>query len=1210
MNSYFVILEQLDGLKYLNVNKNISMDYIEFIYQGNWHVSLKENYLFEDKTKVKVLENKEYAITNYKNNEIIKMFVFINDSGFNTFELYENKDLICSKDNNSSIVFNNPYLKKDCFKIDKNILLPLIDNIYINNKRCKKETELKDGDKIECLGLVLHYYIEFIYMNKFFLKTNLNIKNFSKGIIRYNNFPKEFKPSLNYEEKNELELEEIFPFKFEFNEQALSFSQIAPGIVMSLSMTMIAGFNVYNSIQEDKEIIKIIPLIIMPITLLFTSLVLPLINKLINRIKKNKKLKKEIIEYLNYLDNSYIKIKDLIDKYIDNEKKYDFENSLKTKRYFFLNNNSSYFGTITLGNKKIEKVQSLPNADEPKIVEKLNRIEQLNKEKTPMFLRVLEHKAVSIYVNKADFFKRLKLLVLELAIKNNFNQIKIAIYSKERKINGYMAFLPHLFLDNKRLLFNDESELVKIDHEDIKVPIVLFLLDNTQYKFMNSNIHVIYLSSDRSMSYIESEIIIDYFHKEGCLFDEKKNRFEYIGYDIDTDMFYYELSQYNCISYINKTKTFKEIYKTFDIKKSYQEKRNDLIATFAYKDNMPFNIDLHESKQGPHGLIGGTTGSGKSELITSLLLSLCLRYSPDYLNIIIVDYKGGGILESLTYKGKCLPHVVASVNNIDESSFERLVMAISNECKHRQMLFNELSKLSYNSITNIDDYLNEDLCKYKLEKLPHLLIVVDEFAELKRNNEGLIKELISFSRIGRSLGIHLILATQKPSGNIDDEIWSNSRFKLALKVAETSDSQDIIKRKDAAYIKNPGEFYLLADGNITNAISLYSKADYYGEDDYEIELLDLALKQKLKKTKKGKKSLSEAHYYVNKIIETTNELSIKTLSMDFNKPRSKTINELKKEYRCKNDAIVIGEIDDYLNDKRGLLKVNKFESMFICSTRVNEHINIINQYNNEKIIVIGRKRYITIPDSFIYNEGEDIHYIFNKLLKNKEKTILIIEDINILLSYDEDYFNLVYKLLQCKNILNLTVILFSRNSQISYKILNCFNNKYIVESNNIEDTINIFNTRSIYKTNSYYMEEMPKSFVPALLEKEIMYTNKLAVIKRIPKIVKQEPGKLFLGYNYKTREKVYLNESETLTIVSNEHEQLEMAKEIYKTDNINFQLYDNSLLRDKIDNFLWIGSDTNNQRLFYINRESMLKENEGFYMRKGELIKLRLIDYA
>src|SRR5207249_1807220 len=117
------------------------------------------------------------------------------------------------------------------------------------------------------------------------------------------------------------------------------------------------------------------------------------------------------------------------------------------------------------------------------------------------------------------------------------------------------------------------------------------------------------------------------------------------------------------------------------------------------------------------------------------------------------------------------------------------------------------------------------------EPMPHLFLISDEFAELKSEQPEFMKELVSTARIGRSLGIHLILATQKPSGVVDDQIWSNSKFKLALKVQNSSDSNEILKTPDAAEITLPGRAYLQVGNNEIYELfqSAWSGANYTPE---------------------------------------------------------------------------------------------------------------------------------------------------------------------------------------------------------------------------------------------------------------------------------------------------------------------------------------------------------------------------------------------
>lgn len=209
-------------------------------------------------------------------------------------------------------------------------------------------------------------------------------------------------------------------------------------------------------------------------------------------------------------------------------------------------------------------------------------------------------------------------------------------------------------------------------------------------------------------------------------------------------------------------------------------------------------LDINEKYHGPHGLVAGTTGSGKSETVQTYILSLAVNYSPQDVGFLIIDFKGGGMAN--LFDG--LPHMTGKITNLSGNQIRRAMVSLRSENERRMRIFQEYG------INHIDQYTKLIKNREASEPIPHLLIVIDEFAELKREESDFMSELVSIAQVGRSLGVHLILATQKPSTTVDANIWSNSRFKLCLRVADKQDSNEMLHKPDAAYLTQPGRCYL------------------------------------------------------------------------------------------------------------------------------------------------------------------------------------------------------------------------------------------------------------------------------------------------------------------------------------------------------------------------------------------------------------------
>lgn len=243
---------------------------------------------------------------------------------------------------------------------------------------------------------------------------------------------------------------------------------------------------------------------------------------------------------------------------------------------------------------------------------------------------------------------------------------------------------------------------------------------------------------------------------------------------------------------------------------SAAQPHRSLAAPIGVRENgKPFLFDIHERAHGPHGLVAGTTGSGKSEVLQTWILSMCVNYAPQDVSFVLIDFKGMGLAGTL----KGLPHIAGTISDVDEN-IQRNLFSLESELNRRKLLFAQVSSDSM-KIGDIYDYQEAYRQKKVSEPLSHLIVVVDEFAELKSKFPDFMAALDSAARVGRSLGVHLVLATQKPDGVVTDEVRANSKFKWCLRVANEAESRAVINRPEAASIPSsaPGRAYIQVGNN-------------------------------------------------------------------------------------------------------------------------------------------------------------------------------------------------------------------------------------------------------------------------------------------------------------------------------------------------------------------------------------------------------------
>ena len=201
-----------------------------------------------------------------------------------------------------------------------------------------------------------------------------------------------------------------------------------------------------------------------------------------------------------------------------------------------------------------------------------------------------------------------------------------------------------------------------------------------------------------------------------------------------------------------------------------------LSAPIGVGEAGPLLVDL--AADGPHCLLAGTTGSGKSELLRTLIASLAARYSPDFLNFVLIDYKGGAAFDACAD----LPHAVGLVTDLDESLGERALRSLEAELARREERLREAGAADLDQLRRTAPG----------QPLPRLAVIVDEFALLARELPGFMETLVDIAQRGRSLGVHLALATQQPAGVVKDSIRANVNLRICLRVQTTADSKDVL----------------------------------------------------------------------------------------------------------------------------------------------------------------------------------------------------------------------------------------------------------------------------------------------------------------------------------------------------------------------------------------------------------------------------------
>ncbi len=792
----------------------------------------------------------------------------------------------------------------------------------------------------------------------------------------------------------------------------------------------------------------------------------------------------------------------------------------------------------------------------------------------PIGYSFYENKITAIIGNRYKTVNFINNIILQLLTFYSYETVKIVLFTDKnnKKDWEYIKYLNHNFDNEKDFRFyatnqesaknvadylefelNNRIEYLK-NNMEVKVPHYVIITDSyakiKRYKFVdlltessnNLGFSIVILENRLGNLPSKCDNFINIGAKNSGILEnsfENQEQTEFIDeihYNIDMMSIVRKIANVpiefeNGINMLANSISFLEMEKVGNVDQLNILNRwntNDAIKSLKAEVGVDelgdlMYLDLHEKSHGPHGLIAGMTGSGKSEFIITYILAMAMNYSPDYVSFILIDYKGGGLAFAFENKlnGIILPHLAGTITNLDKAEMDRTLVSINSEIKRRQGIFNNAREILGESTIDIYKYQKYYKEGKLQEPIPHLFIICDEFAELKSQQPDFMDNLISVARIGRSLGVHLILATQKPSGVVNDQIWSNTRFRVCLKVQDETDSREVLKRSDAAYLKQVGRFYLQVgfDEYFALGQSAWCGAKYYPSEkivkhvDKSINFIDengfFIKSVEASNSNKVEAQGDQLTAILNEIIKISKQTNKKAKQLWLeNIPETILEEELEKKYQFMkkdfNVKAIIGEYDapdiqeqglieyDFLDDGNTIIYgIDGIEkemvlNEIIYSTTKNYSVEELNYYivdfGSESLGLweglphVGGVVYPSETEKFINllklikeelkkrkKLFSDFGGDYKNYIKNNQLPLIAV----IINNYDSvselypDMYDTLPELVRDSSRYGIIFIITANaTNSVSNRISQNFNNIYALKLKDSQDYSNIFNVRS------------------------------------------------------------------------------------------------------------------------------------------------------
>ncbi len=792
----------------------------------------------------------------------------------------------------------------------------------------------------------------------------------------------------------------------EKNEEMPVMLTIGPMMTMGISSAVMGITAIVNVLSGNNTWMQAMPAIAISVAMLASLILWPAITRHYENKKREEKEKLRQYKYSYYIETKRQKIVDTIraQRVILAENNLSLEECQQVILKRKMNLWERKFGDedflqVTLGSGVLPMAINIQYPEEhfsledDNLREMVNRLgsEPKNLSDVPLTVSLYEKNIMALIGSSKLNKSYVDRLILQLITFHSYDELKIVVFtSKNNEKNwDYIKILPHCWSNDHSIRFfgTNNNEIKQICyHLDRELqarteaennsgnnsPFYLIITDSikTTRNFdvikdilaLNENMGFGLLIMNDRVSNLPTECkaFINVSEKTSDLFENVLNTNNLnFRIDFDTNIDMYECAKVLAnipIEITDDSETlptkygFLEMYNVGKVEQlnslNRWQKNNPILTLQAQvgigKSGEKINLDLHEKFHGPHGLIAGSTGSGKSEFIITYILSMAVNYHPYEVQFVLIDYKGGGLAGAFENKelGIKLPHLAGTITNLDATEIKRSLASIESELKRRQSAFNDAREKSGESTVDIYKYQKLYRSGVVSEPISHLFIISDEFAELKSQQPEFMAQLISTARIGRSLGVHLILATQKPAGVVDNQIWSNTRFRVCLRVQEKSDSNDVIKCPDAALIKQTGRFYLQVG---YNEIFVQGQSAWCGGKYYPTEKLKKTINTSLdfvdnigfviKNAEKDKNNDADKAQgeELNNVVAYLSDIAasegiyVKQLWLD-RIPNYITVAALMRKYNIEHEdyvlAPIVGEYDDPSNQKQDILRTS------------------------------------------------------------------------------------------------------------------------------------------------------------------------------------------------------------------------------------------------------------------------------------------------